>query len=129
MPNSTTSSAVVGSEQPFKINVTDTDLDLLKQKLKLTRLPDELDEADWEYGVPLADVRRLVARWQDGFDWRAHEARINAELPQFVRDIPVEGFDTLSVHYVHQRSALESAVPLLFIHGCTWMIQDPVLPG
>ena len=105
-------------EQPFKINVPDADLALLQQKLKLTRWPDELDEAGWEYGAPLADVKRLVARWQDGFDWRAHEARIDEELPQFTRDIAVEGFGTLNVHYVHKRSERETAVPLLFIHGC-----------
>ena len=104
-------------EQPFTLRVPDADLDFLQQKLKLTRFPDELDGAGWDYGAPLADVRRLVARWQDGFDWRTHERAINA-IPQFARDVPVEGFGELNVHYVHQRSANPSAVPLLFVHGC-----------
>ncbi|KAH9939031.1 alpha/beta-hydrolase [Epithele typhae] len=103
-------------EQPFTLNVPDADLNLLRQKLKNTRFPDELDEAGWEYGVPLADVKRLVARWQDGFDWRESEAAINA-LPQFTRDIEVEGFGTLNIHYLHQKSEEKNAVPLLFVHG------------
>ena len=45
-------------------------------------------------------------------------------LPQFVRDIPVEGFGSLNVHYVHKRSSLETAVPLLFIHGCACTEQS-----
>jgi hypothetical protein len=31
----------------------------------------------------------------------------------------VGGFGELNVHYVHQRNAVEGAIPLLFVHGCT----------
>ena len=76
-------------EQPFTLHVPDADLDFLQQKLKLTRFPDELDDAGWHYGAPLADVTRLVVHWRDGYDWRAAEARINA-IPQFTVDVEVE---------------------------------------
>lgn len=107
------------AEQPFKVSVSDADLDLLHRKLELVRLPDELEEAGWEYGAPLADVKRLVGRWKDGFDWRKAEAAIN-EFPQFTRDIDVDGFGTLNIHYIHQRSAVANAIPLLFVHGCEY---------
>ncbi|KAJ7472945.1 Alpha/Beta hydrolase protein [Mycena galericulata] len=105
------------AESPFSISVSKEQLEALKQKLELTRLPDELDDAGWAYGVPLADIKRLVTRWRDGYDWRKHEALLNAEMPQFTRDIIVEGFGTLNIHYVHKRSTLEDAIPLLFVHG------------
>ncbi|KAJ7465092.1 Alpha/Beta hydrolase protein [Mycena latifolia] len=105
------------SESPFKISVPDASLDRLRQKLDLTTLPDELDGAGWDYGVPLADIKRLVARWRDGYDWRHHEAQLNATLPQFTRAIPIEGHGTLTIHYVHQRSEVTGAIPLLFVHG------------
>ncbi|KAJ7754223.1 Alpha/Beta hydrolase protein [Mycena maculata] len=105
------------AESPFTISVPAEQLEALKQKLELTRFPDELDDAGWAYGAPLADIKRLVSRWKDGYDWRKHEAMLNAELPQFTRDILVDGFGTLNVHYVHKRSTLESAIPLLFVHG------------
>ncbi|KIM43414.1 hypothetical protein M413DRAFT_404228 [Hebeloma cylindrosporum] len=105
------------TEQPFKIAVPDASLELLQKKLLLATFPDELDEAGWEYGVPLADVRRLVARWKEGYDWRKHEAELNSELPQFTRDIEVDGFGTLNIHYVHKKSTVVGAVPLLFVHG------------
>lgn len=106
-------------EQPFTLTIPDAELELLHKKLELTRFPDELEGAGWDYGVPLAHVKRLVARWTDGFDWRASEAAINT-VPQFTRDINVEGFGTLNIHYVHQKSDLDSAIPLLFVHGCKY---------
>ncbi|KAI0071765.1 alpha/beta-hydrolase [Panus rudis PR-1116 ss-1] len=104
------------SEQPFKVSIPDSELDFLRKKLELTRFPDELDEAGWDYGVPLTDVKRLVARWKDGFDWRANEAAINA-LPQFTRDIEVDGHGKLNIHYVHSKSEAQNAIPLLYVHG------------
>ncbi|TFK40469.1 Alpha/Beta hydrolase protein [Crucibulum laeve] len=108
---------MVSTENPFKINVPDEKLELLKKKLELTTFSDELEGAGREYGVPLTDIRRLTARWRDGYEWRKHEALLNAELPQFTRDIEVDGFGTLNVHYVHKKSEVVDAIPLLFVHG------------
>ncbi|KAJ7877025.1 Alpha/Beta hydrolase protein [Mycena leptocephala] len=105
------------TEAIYKIAIPDERIDELRQKLRLTQLPDELDDAGWDYGVPLAEIRRLVERWQNGYNWREHEAQINAELPQFTRDIDVVGHGTLNIHYVHQKSAVPDALPLLFVHG------------
>ncbi len=110
-------------ESPFKISIPEDKLKLLQQKLAFVTFPDELEDSGTKYGAPLKDIQRLVARWKDGFDWRAQEAALNAELPQFTRDIEVEGFGVLNVHYVHERSEVESAVPLLFVHGCAWQFH------
>jgi hypothetical protein len=115
------------SPKPFTLSVPDSDLAFLQDKLAKVRLPDELDEADRQYGAPLADITRLVAHWRKGYDWRKHEAHINASLPQFTVDIPVEGFETLNIHFVHKRSEEENAIPLLFVHGCrsyVWSLDD-----
>ncbi|KAH8077022.1 alpha/beta-hydrolase [Cristinia sonorae] len=106
----------MSSEKPFSVAIPDTELDLLRKKLELVRFPDELDGAAWDYGVPLADIRRLVERWKTGFDWKAAEAKIN-QFPQFTRDIDVDGFGELNIHYIHQRSDASNAIPLIFIHG------------
>ena len=111
----------MSSETRFQISVPDDALALLRRKLADARFPDELSDAGWDYGVPLSDVKRLVNKWRDDYDWRAHERELN-KLPMFTRDIEVEGFGVLNIHYVHQRSGVESAIPLLFVHGCTWMV-------
>ncbi|KAF9064795.1 alpha/beta-hydrolase [Rhodocollybia butyracea] len=105
------------NEKPFKIAISDEQLSLLSKKLALHVLPDELEGAGKKYGASLTDVRRLVSRWQNSFDWRKEEARINEELPQFTRDIDVEGHGTLNIHYVHQKSEVDNAIPMLFVHG------------
>ncbi|TPX07418.1 uncharacterized protein E0L32_002112 [Thyridium curvatum] len=104
--------------KPFKIAVPDAQLDRLKQKLSLAEFPDEADFSDdWHYGVPLADIKRLAARWRDGFDWRKAEAELN-QLPHFITSIPVSGHGDLQIHFVHQRgSREEGSIPLLFCHG------------
>ncbi|KAJ7158310.1 Alpha/Beta hydrolase protein [Mycena crocata] len=106
------------AETTFNISVSAEAISLLQQKLQLAIFPDELPEAGWEYGVPLTDLRRLVDRWANGYDWRKHEASLNSELPQFTRDIQVDGgYGTLNIHYLHKRSQTEHAIPLLFVHG------------
>ncbi|KAJ6455067.1 Alpha/Beta hydrolase protein [Mycena vitilis] len=105
------------AESSFKLAVPGKRIDELRQKLQLTRFPDELQDAGRDYGAPLADIRRLVERWRNGYNWREHEDRINAELPQFTRDIDVVGHGSLNIHYVHQKSLVPDALPLLFVHG------------
>lgn len=104
-------------ELPYSISIPDSELDFLKKKLELTRFPDELEGAAWNYGAPLSDIKRLVGHWQNGFDWRKSEAALN-KLPMFTRNIEVEGFGPLNIHYVHQKSDVAGAIPLLFVHGC-----------
>jgi hypothetical protein len=110
-----------GPEVPFKISIPDSSLELLKQKLALATFPDELEDSGRKYGSPLADVKRLVARWKEGYDWRQFEMAINEEMPMFTRDIEVSGeHGILNIHYVHKKSSRENAIPLLFCHGCKY---------
>ncbi|CDO78188.1 hypothetical protein BN946_scf184694.g3 [Trametes cinnabarina] len=102
--------------KPFTVDIPDSELTLLRDKLERARLPDELDDAGWDYGAPLGNMKRLVAHWKDTFDWRKAERAIN-QLPQFTTDIEVEGFGPLNIHFVHQKSSVENAIPLLFVHG------------
>ncbi|PVH81359.1 alpha/beta-hydrolase [Cadophora sp. DSE1049] len=103
--------------RPFEINVSDASLAKLKQKLELTRFPEgEIEEAGWDYGAPLKEVKALTKYWIEDFDWRAAEKKLNA-IPQFKAEIKVEGFDPLDIHFVHQKSDVEGAIPLLFLHG------------
>ena len=65
---------------PFRIDVPDSALGDLRDRLARARWPDELPGVSWSYGVPLRRVRDLAAYWQSGYDWRAREARLN-EVP------------------------------------------------
>jgi hypothetical protein len=102
----------------FTLSVPDTELSDLRSRLALTRFPAELAGAGDSRGPQRTDIERLVARWQDGYDWRRREADIN-QLPMYMMPIGVEGFGELAVHFLHKRSVVPGAIPLLFVHGCT----------
>lgn len=97
--------------ESFRIDVPQADLDDLHRRLDATRWPDELPGVGWTRGVPLAYLKELADYWRHGYDWRAQEARLN-ELPQFTTEI-----DGARVHFLHIRSAVEGAKPLMLIHG------------
>lgn len=108
--------------KPYTISVPDSSLAKLSQKLSLASFPDELEDAAWEYGAPLADIKRLTAYWRDSFSWRDAEASMN-KLPNFQTSIDIDGFESLDIHFVHCTSRVEAAIPLLFVHGCTDPLQ------
>ena len=107
------------SIKPFSIAVPDAELEKLKAKLSVATLPDEVDFTDdLKYGASLADIRRLVSYWQDGYDWRKNEAGLNKEASQYTTDINVDGFGDVNIHFVHAKSDKPGSIPLLFVHGC-----------
>ena len=104
--------------QPFTLAIPQADLDDLRRRLDRTRWPDKETVDDWSQGAPLARVQALCARWRDGYDWRATEARLNA-LGQYRTTI-----DGLGVHFLHVRSKHENALPLLITHGWPGSVME-----
>ncbi|KAF2466570.1 epoxide hydrolase 1 [Lindgomyces ingoldianus] len=102
----------------YKISVPDTAIETLRKKLELAVLPGQTKFSnDWKYGTPLNDIRRIVEHWQQKFNWRQIEAKLN-ELPQFTTKISVDGHeDSLEIHFIHQKGADANSIPLLFCHG------------
>ena len=84
--------------RPFAVDVPDSVLDDLRERLARTRLPDQLEDVGWDYGAELGYVTDLITYWRDEFDWRAAERRLNA-FDQYKTVI-----DGLDIHFIHQRS-------------------------
>jgi len=96
--------------RPFRVEIIEDALDDLRDRLRRTRWT---QDAPAEYGVSLAEVRRLAEYWRDGYDWRAAEARLN-QYPQFSTEI-----DGQDIHFLHVTSAepRQNAIPLILTHG------------
>lgn len=107
----TTPEATSEQVKPFRIDIPKRDLDDLAVRLAAARWPNEVTGAGTDYGMPLNVVKRLAERWRNGYDWRAHEARLN-EIPQYTSTI-----DGQNIHFLHVRSVEPGAVPLLLLHG------------
>ena len=97
--------------RPFKMHVPDCVLIDLRRRLAEAKWPDQLPGTTWEYGADIKKVRELADYWQNGYDWRAQEAKIN-RFDQFTTEI-----DGQQIYFIHQRSSRPDAIPLMLIHG------------
>jgi pimeloyl-ACP methyl ester carboxylesterase len=97
--------------EPFFVNVPQSTLDDLRDRLARTRWPDEIEGAAWDYGANLAYLKELAEYWAARFDWRAQEKLLNS-LPHFRANI-----DGLNVHFIHVRGKGPKPLPLIVTHG------------
>ncbi len=97
--------------RPFRIDIPQSELDDLAERLDRTRFPAPLPGDGWDTGVPVGYLRGLVEHWRHRYDWRAQEALLN-EHPQFRTEI-----DGQTIHFLHVRSPEPDALPLVLTHG------------
>jgi pimeloyl-ACP methyl ester carboxylesterase len=95
----------------FNIAIPDAVLSDLQERLKNTRLPDELPGSDWDFGTNLAYHKELVEYWRDSYNWRRHEARLNG-FAQFKTRI-----DDIDIHYIHEQGKGINSFPIVLTHG------------
>ncbi|MDQ3701616.1 MAG: epoxide hydrolase, partial [Chloroflexota bacterium] len=99
------------SQQPAVIHVPDADLQDLRERLQRTRWPTRWPGTGWETGTDAGELSRLVEYWASGYDWRHHEAGMNA-LPWHSCGIP--GTD---VRYLRYDAEHPGALPVVLTHG------------
>jgi pimeloyl-ACP methyl ester carboxylesterase len=83
----------------------------LRRRVAATRWPHKELVADRSQGVQLATNQELASYWAAEYDWRACEARLNAQ-PQFKTEI-----DGVDIHFIHVKSPHADALPLIMTHG------------
>ncbi len=102
----------------YRIEVPDSAIADLRERLGRTRWPLDPASLGWDRGAPLHHVRALAERWRDGYDWRTWEARLNA-WPQVMTEI-----DGTPIHAAHVRSPEPEALPLVLSHGWPGSIAE-----
>ena len=95
----------------FKIDVCDSVLQDLRERLRRTRFPNQPRNAGWAYGANLDYVQRLVRYWLEEYDWRAAEARLN-RFPHYMATV-----GDYRVHLIHERGSGPNPLPLVITHG------------
>jgi epoxide hydrolase len=100
----------------FRIDVPESELTDLRDRLARTRWPEAATVDGWTQGVPVDYARELCEYWASAYDWRRCEAELNA-LPQYLTSLDGGGGDSLDIHFIHARSRHENAMPLLLTHG------------
>ncbi|KAI1296329.1 alpha/beta-hydrolase [Xylaria venustula] len=109
---------------PFKASV---DPEFIKETVLKASLyrpsVDLLDGATsnegWLEGPPRANMTALAKYWSKDYNWTEAQAEINGDFSHFAVTIPSAGDYNHSVplHFIHERSDAENAIPLLLLHG------------
>src|SRR5690242_2945155 len=97
--------------EPFGIHVEQRVLDDLQARLARTRWATTREAEGWAQGTSRSYLLRLLEYWRSTYEWRTHEARLNA-LPQFKAQVGAANF-----HFVHVRGRGPGSMPLLLLHG------------
>jgi pimeloyl-ACP methyl ester carboxylesterase len=97
--------------RPFHFHAPETELIELRRRVNATKWPERELVTDASQGVQLATTQKLARYWATNHDWRKCEARLDA-LPQFITNI-----DGLDIHFIHVRSKLPNALPVIITHG------------
>jgi pimeloyl-ACP methyl ester carboxylesterase len=117
----------------FRIKIDQSILDDLKNRIAATRWTDEIENSKWEYGTNKAYLKELCNYWQNDYDWREQEAKLN-EFAWFTADI-----DGNEINFIHEPGKGPNPTPLILFHG--WpdsvmrytklipMLTDPVKFG
>ncbi|KAH8596909.1 epoxide hydrolase [Bisporella sp. PMI_857] len=96
---------------PFKLKIDRELIVSTKAKLKLARYPQQelTAEDDWSQGTKLKELKRLAEYWRKEYDWQEEEVLSQSH---FQVAVDVEGYGALNIHYVHEVSDREDAMPL-----------------
>jgi hypothetical protein len=100
-----------GEVVPFRLDVSNEELDDLRSRLLRTRWPERETVEDWSQGIPLSYMREICDYWATEYDWRKVDARLSA-FPQVRVEV-----DGLGFHVIHARSPEPTATPLVMTHG------------
>lgn len=107
LPQSRTAGEIVGTLE----RTPQATVDRILNELRRAQLPDLYAGAGWEQGPDPANMARLRARWTDGYDWRAAEARLN-RFPGY--RVSIGG---VQVHYILEKGSQPRPRPLVLLHG------------
>lgn len=103
---------------PFKIDIPDSTLSDLRERLARTRWPEDFGNEAWQYGTNTAYLKELCGYWEKQYDWRAAEREMNA-FSHFRTTI--EG---IPIHFIHERGKGPNPKPLILSHGWPWTFWD-----
>ncbi|KAF7340178.1 Epoxide hydrolase domain protein [Mycena venus] len=105
--------------QPFRIDLS-AGIPHLEALVKNTNLPSTplYPGAGIDFGIQLDFLQDLKTQWVEGYNWTEQEAELN-ELTQYTTTIRNQ-----TVHFVHEISQEEDAIPLLLLHGWPGSIQE-----
>jgi pimeloyl-ACP methyl ester carboxylesterase len=97
--------------ESFKVPFSKSPIEDLRERLRRTRWPDEIQNSNWAFGFDRQFLVDLCAYWKDEFDWKAQLDRLSTF--NHYRYQSSEG----KIHFIHERGKGSSPMPLILTHG------------
>lgn len=97
-----------------RFEIPDFNKEELFSKISAARYPQELEDdtnIDWKLGTPTWAVKQLAQAWMHEFDWEKKRRELNQWHHYKVN------IDGLNIHFVHEISTQENAIPIILLHG------------
>lgn len=80
----------------------------------------------WFDGSPTTNISHIAHYIATEYDWFEYQSSINTKFPHYLTTIPAPAISYLhhvDIHFIHERSSREDAVPLILFHG--WPDTSP----
>ncbi|EUC40096.1 hypothetical protein COCMIDRAFT_60917, partial [Bipolaris oryzae ATCC 44560] len=106
--------------RPYNVSIDPSLIELARQKASIFRPTVDTSATAWFDGPPAADIESIATYWAEEYDWRAIQNSINTNFSHFYTTVPPpsEAYnESVSLHFIHQRSARLDATPILLLHG------------
>ncbi|CAM2994355.1 epoxide hydrolase [Chryseobacterium flavum] len=97
--------------EPFTVNIPETVISDLKNRLQNTRWPGEAEGAGWNYGTNETYLKGLTEYWMNEYDWKMHEQQLN-QHPQYT--VRING---ILIHFQYIRGKGPDPKALILTHG------------
>ncbi|WPO89004.1 epoxide hydrolase family protein [Chryseobacterium sp. HR92] len=97
--------------EPFTVNIPESVITDLKNRIQNTRWPAEPDGSGWNYGTNEAYLKELTSYWMNDYNWKMHEQQLN-QYPQYTTRI-----DGILIHFQYIRGKGPNPKPLILTHG------------
>jgi pimeloyl-ACP methyl ester carboxylesterase len=108
--------------KPYTIKVDPAVIEDIRLKAGKFRQTEPIDAPAWFDGPPTSDINAIAKYWSEEYDWSKVQVGINKNFSHFYTTVPSPGGkyrsnESLDLHFIHQRSEREDAIPILFLHG------------
>jgi hypothetical protein len=104
--------------RPFRVEITDAEIDDLRDRLARARWPEKEPVDDWSMGIPLAYVQELAGYWAESYEMQRVADQLN-RYEQFTTSI-----DGVNIHFLRVRSPVEGATPCIMTHGWPGSVME-----
>lgn len=97
--------------EPFTVNIPESVVTDLKNRLQNVHWPGEPEGSGWNYGTSETYLKELIRYWINDYDWKMHEQQLN-QHPQYITRI-----DGILIHFQYIRGKSSNPKPLILTHG------------